>query len=289
MTSDDRPGVGGGWWSDGEVEYGMTTIKQTIKRITPPSVWSALGYGHSVWLQGAVWYLSRKRWISVQRLRGFKDRHKGQRCFIIGNGPSLRDMDLSPLREEYTFGLNRIYLLFSEIGFTTTYLVSVNYLVIEQCADEISALSMPKFIAWHARDVINLDQNIVFIRSCPRGLGFSTNPSRCIWEGATVTYVAMQLAYYMGFSQVILIGVDHNFATEGPPHKVVVSQGDDPNHFSSGYFGRGFRWQLPDLEMSEKAYSLAREAFARAGREILDATVGGKLQVFPKIAYESLF
>ena len=181
----------------------MTMIKQTIKRIAPPRVWNALTYSYSVGLQGAVWYLSRKRWISAQRLRGFKDRHKGQRCFIIGNGPSLRHMDLGPLREEYTFGLNRIYLLFPEIGFATTYFVSVNRLVIEQCAAEISALSMPKFIAWHAREVIDFDPNTIFIRSCPRGLDFSTDPSRCIWEGATVTYVAMQLAYNMGFKQVI--------------------------------------------------------------------------------------
>lgn len=97
-------------------------------------------------------------------------------------------------------------------------------------------------------------------------------------EGGNVTYVAMQLAYYMWLSKAILIGVDHNFATQGQPHKVVVSQGDDPNHFSRRYFGRDFRWKLPDLEMSEIAYRLAGEGYVGAGREILDATVGGKLE-----------
>jgi len=88
---------------------------------------------------------------------------------------------------------------------------------------------------------------------------------------------------------VILIGVDHNFQTKGKPNETVVSEGDDPNHFNPGYFGKGFRWQLPDLETSERAYTMAREAYQKAGREILDATIGGKLQVFPKVAYDSLF
>ena len=93
----------------------------------------------------------------------------------------------------------------------------------------------------------------------------------------------------MGFQQVFLVGVDHQFATQGEANKTVVSEGDDPNHFSPAYFGRGFRWQLPDLETSEMAYKMAREAFQGAGRQVIDATVGGLLQVFPKVEYASLF
>jgi hypothetical protein len=93
----------------------------------------------------------------------------------------------------------------------------------------------------------------------------------------------------MGFTQVILIGVDHSFASKGEANKTVVSDGDDPNHFSPHYFGKGFRWQLPDLETSEIGYALARKAFEKAGRQVLDATVGGKLTIFPKVDYESLF
>lgn len=268
----------------------MTGIKQRIKRIAPPCIWNVLGHGYLVWwLDRAVWYLSYKPRVSVQRLQAFKNKHKGQRCFIIGSGPSLRHMDLSPLREEYTFGLNRIYLLFPEIGFITTYLVCVDHLTIKQCAAEISALSMPKFIGWRARDVIKFDQSTMFMRSCSSRRDFSTSPSCCIWEGSTVTYVAMQLAYYMGFSKVILIGVDHNYgAQQGSPYKEVIMQGDDPHHFSNNYFSRGFRWRLPNLEASEMAYRLARETYARAGREILDATVGGKLEVFPKVDYSEI-
>jgi hypothetical protein len=93
----------------------------------------------------------------------------------------------------------------------------------------------------------------------------------------------------MGFEQVILIGVDHNFVTKGDANKTVTSQGDDPNHFAPNYFGKGFKWQLPDLETSERAYRMARAAYEDDAREVLDATVGGKLTVFPKVNYTTLF
>ena len=216
--------------------------------------------------------------------------HANQRCFIIGNGPSLRQTELSHLRNEYTFGLNRIYLLFTELGFTTTYLVSVNDLVLEQCANEMQDLSLPKFFTWRARRWFLSGTNTTYIDTDFTGEeDFASQITGRIFEGYTVTYVALQLAYHMGFSRVILVGVDHSFVTQGAANQAVVSQGDDPNHFASNYFGKGFKWQLPDLAGSERAYTMARNAYAKAGRQVLDATVGGKLTIFPKVHYLSLF
>jgi hypothetical protein len=104
-----------------------------------------------------------------------------------------------------------------------------------------------------------------------------------------VTYVAMQLAYHLGYREVVLIGVDHSFSTTGPAHQLVTSAGDDPNHFDPSYFGKGYRWQLPDLVMSEQAYSLAKAAFEAAGGSIVDATVGGRLTIFPKADFSTIF
>lgn len=206
---------------------------------------------------------------------------------VIGNGPSLSGMDLSPLRGEVTFGMNRVYLLFERLGFATTYYTCVNRLVLEQCGSEIERLAMPKFLSWPGRRHV---RDAHFVRCEWREpLGFGGDPTRGVWLGATVTYFTLQLAYYMGFRTVVLIGVDHRFSTPGPANQVVTSTGADPNHFSGEYFGRGFRWQLPDLEASERAYRLARERFESDGREVVDATVGGALTVFPKVAYGSLF
>ena len=83
--------------------------------------------------------------------------------------------------------------------------------------------------------------------------------------------------------------MDHNLRHQGQAQHHRHLHGDDPNHFSAGYFGKGFRWQLPDLETSEIGYTMARKAYRKAGREVLDATVGGKLTIFPKVDYNSLF
>jgi hypothetical protein len=110
-----------------------------------------------------------------------------------------------------------------------------------------------------------------------------------VFEGSTVTFVALQIAFHLGFQDVILVGVDHSFTSQGEPNAAVVSDGADLNHFSPAYFGKGFRWQLPDLAASERAYRLAHRAYESAGRRVMDATIGGKLEVFPKVDFRSLF
>ena len=266
----------------------MHPLVRIAKRIVPSVAWTtAAGYYHA-WNRVAEWYLNRKYWASVDRLLKLKDKHQGERCVIIGNGPSLQKTDTSLLKDEITFGMNRVYIAFDDWGFSTTYYVAVNKLVVEHFAHDIARLPMPKFISWDSLDLIDFMPDMIFLKSL-HDPGFFTDVTQGIWQGATVTYAAMQLAYYMGFQQVILIGVDHSFSTQGEPNKTVVSEGDDPNHFDSRYFGKGYRWQLPDLVTSELAYRLARYQFELAGREIIDATIDGKLEVFPKADYHTLF
>jgi hypothetical protein len=114
-----------------------------------------------------------------------------------------------------------------------------------------------------------------------RSSQFNTQHGR----GATVTYAALQLAFHMGYEEAVLLGVDHAFEAKGEPHSVVLAERPDSDHFDPAYFGNGVRWQLPDLETSEVAYGFARTHFERAGRRVVDATIGGKLTVFPKVDY----
>jgi hypothetical protein len=230
---------------------------------------------------------------SMRRLRRFHNLHAGKRCFILGNGPSLNSTDLSLLKDELTFCSNRFYLMFDRPelrGFRPTYYVCANDLVVEQCAADIEQLSMPKFIGWHNRDHIRFTDDTTFLwtRGGLRSWFFTDLTEGC-WEGSTVTMVAIQLAYYMGLSEVVLVGVDHSYQYNGNPHAEVTSQGHDPNHFAGDYFGKGFRWHLPDLEGSELSYRVAQFMFKQSGRRIVDATIGGKLDVFPKVDYASLF
>ena len=271
-------------------------MKQQLKQITPSSLWNfARATNDSIRripeLPAA--YLHPWRRESIRRLTALKDLHKGKRAFVIANGPSLKQTNMSKLKNEFTFGMNRIYLMFPELGFSTTYLTVVNDLVIEQTAADLAILSLPKFLAWRSRrhfpSDLPISQLPTFLYTSYTGPRFSIDVRRRVWEGATVTNVTLQLAFHMGFQQVILIGLDHNYSTKGKPNTTVTSQGDDPNHFSPSYFGKGFRWQLPDLETSEIGYVMARDAYQKAGREILDATIGGKLTIFAKVNYDSLF
>lgn len=270
----------------------MASIKETLKQITPRPVWGA---ARSTWngLQNAALWPEATfhpwRRESIRRLGELKDIHRGERAFIIGNGPSLKNTDLRKLKNEYTFGMNRIYLGFPEMGFETTYFLTVNSLVIEQCAEDIRNLKMPRFVCWRSHKEIGAAPDLNFLHTTYTGPKFALDARGRLWESATVTYIALQLAYHMGFEEVILIGVDHNYAAQGKPNTTIVSQGDDKDHFHAGYFGKGFRWQLPDLETSERGYHMARQAYEAAGRRVIDATVGGKLTIFPKAEYESLF
>ena len=225
--------------------------------------------------------LTRDGRRSRSLLTDCRDEFRGERAVIIGNGPSLKDTDMSLLRNEFTFGLNRFYLATDDLGWAPTFLVCINELVIQQVHLELAAVPSRKFFRWSTRHLFPNAPRTTFLhsRTVP---SFAGDVRHGLWEGATVTYVAMQLAFHMGFQTVLLVGVDHSFTTQGPAHQVVQSTGADPDHFHPSYFGAGFRWQLPDLETSEMAYRQARRAHESAGRRIVDCTVGGQLNAFPK-------
>lgn len=225
--------------------------------------------------------IDRRGRRSRSELREIAGKYKGERCFIIGNGPSLANTDLALLRDQHTFALNRGYLLFDRLGGPSTFLVAVNQHVIRQFSDELLAAGSRTFMSWKSRRHLPKDAAVTFVRR-RRRFTFAEDVSDGAWEGATVTYLAMQLAFHLGFTEVVLVGVDHSFASKGKPNQLVTATEADRNHFDPNYFGPGVQWQLPDLDISERAYVLARDRYATAGRTILDATVGGKLTVFPK-------
>jgi hypothetical protein len=185
-----------------------------------------------------------------------------------------------------------VYLLFEKLGFETSYHVCINELVLEQFAPDIGRMSMPKFLNWNRRRLFDAgSEGVSFVRISPRlADGFSLDPRRSIFGGGTVTYAALQIAFFMGFAEVILIGVDHSFVERGTPNDVQVRlAAQDLNHFHPNYFPPGSRWQLPDLRRSEIAYELARRAYEAASRRILDATVDGRCPVFERVEFASLF
>ncbi len=248
-------------------------------------------------------YMSASRGVALtpneKRILSYKDYGRGKRAFIIGNGPSLNKVDLRLLKDEETFGVNAIYLNREKMGFLPTHYIVEDIFVAEDRADEINALHGPtKWIGNYLRYCLSGDEETCWLNvACDYSnyLGFphfSDNAARIVWVGGTVSYIAMQLAFFMGYDEVYLVGFDHSYSVpkdakvEG---RAITSTSDDPNHFHPDYFGKGYRWHDPRVDRMEAAYQKARSAFRAANREIFNATAGGKLEVFDRVDFESLF
>jgi hypothetical protein len=172
------------------------------------------------------------------------------------------------------------------MGFKNDFLVGINGLVLSQFNEEIEELNMPKFLNWKSRKFFtNENKNIHFIYKNFFGKKFGKDISKSINPAATVTYAALQIIYYMGFSEVLIIGMDHNFITKksNTPNKTEIRDEElDVNHFHPNYFPKGSKWETPDLTSSEYFYSIAKRVFEEDGRKIYDCTINGKCQVFDK-------
>ncbi|MFT2091655.1 6-hydroxymethylpterin diphosphokinase MptE-like protein [Paraglaciecola sp. 2405UD69-4] len=222
-------------------------------------------------------------------LEYLKNRHFGERAIIICNGPSLNQMDLSFLKREKTIGLNKIYLGFKKFNFYSNYYVAVNKKVLEQSHQEINRLTCHKFLSNRCTDLFQKDCLTHVIKTNNPPARFSTDLLQGMEEGWTVTYAALQVAYYLGFKDIFIIGMDHRFEYNGAPNAESVMTQSDPNHFSPDYFAKGSKWDNPDLENSERSYEIARQVYGENNRRIFDATVNGNCDIFEKVDYKSIF
>ena len=219
--------------------------------------------------------------MTDQRLTRFRALHQGARCVIVCNGPSLNQTDLGLLRGEIVFGLNKIHLGLARFGFYPRYLVAVNDKVIAQSQAAYARMTAIKFLTERAAPLFAQDALTYHIHTSGLTERFYGDITQGVREGHTVTHAALQIAYYMGFAEVVIVGMDHRFAPSGPPNSEQVMQGPDPNHFSPAYFG-GQSWDAPNLAESEISYQAALARFAAEGRQIWDATVEGACTIFPK-------
>ncbi len=245
----------------------------------------------------------------IADMEQFRNSHEGERCVIIGNGPSLNDLDLGRLRTENTIGVNGIFYAES-IDFPLTYYVVEDTSVMEENLDAIKGYAAGhKFFPTIYRkmygevDVAEGAANGVTYFTMNRGFyakespnfcipRFSTDASQRLYCGQSVTIINLQLAYYMGFSEVYLIGMDFSYTipdsakVEGD---LITSTEDDVNHFHKDYFGKGKTWKDPKLDRVLNNYQMAKVMFEADGRAIYNATAGGKLEIFERRDFHKVF
>ncbi len=233
----------------------------------------------------------------------FKDIHRGERCVIIGNGPSLNEMHLPLLEDEYTIGVNGIFYAAEQMGFDLSYYVVEDTAVIKDNLEMIKRYPAGhKFFPSIYRDQVGEASNVSYFMM-NRGYYEQRSPAYCVprfstdvaqraFSGQSVTIINLQLAYYMGFSEVVLIGMDFSYTIPDDAQidgVNITSMSDDPNHFHPDYFGKGKVWKDPQLDRVLANYQLAKLMYEADGRRILNATAGGNLHLFDRVPYEDLF
>lgn len=235
---------------------------------------------------------------NLEFLRSLPGKHQGRRAFIVGNGPSLRVSDLDTIHSvgDIAFAFNKIYLAFGETRFRPTYYMAEDLFVCRNNADAISGLTgFPKLFPEMMLRYIKKDADTyVFSMTFQKGsapVSFVSETPLHLYSGYTVTYSALQMALLMGCDPIYLIGVDFSFV-EPPADRTdgdVFVHLDERNHFHPGYRVEGEKWSRPDQGFATRSYESAKELAERNGSRIFNATRGGKLDVFERVSFDSLF
>ncbi|WP_153798949.1 6-hydroxymethylpterin diphosphokinase MptE-like protein [Foetidibacter luteolus] len=236
---------------------------------------------------------------NLEKWKQLKDKYKGERIFVIGNGPSLNRTSVHLLKDEYTMCFNRINLMFERLNFKPDFYVVIDDLVVLDNDKEINTEILPQvkyafFPDIHPSNVdfinyIDHAENVHWFKSdIP---AFRSDLPYC-GHNKTVVNAGLQIAAYLGFSEIYMIGVDMAFSDQKV--KKITSRDwqageNDPNHFDPRYFGNGRKYHNPTVpEMIEK-FEEGKKFFDKLGVKIYNAGVGGKLEVFPRVNFDSLF
>lgn len=232
-----------------------------------------------------------------KKLLKYQNKHKGQRCFIIGNGPSLTMEDLDKLKNEICFASNKIYLAFDKTSWRPKYYCTSDLTIIKNNVDRINSISgIEKFSIWDAKSILCLNlKDCIYIapnRSDyvypSKPFKFSFNPLVEIYLGHMVTYVMIQLAFYMGFVKIYLLGVDFNYSSGIDVNGNYFEEKGKNEYFDGTYMRPNEERFLPNLKYSHMAFVSAKHAALKKGVKISNATRGGKLEVFERVDFDKI-
>ena len=221
--------------------------------------------------------------------------HRGKRCFLVGTGPSLNKLDLSKLQNEVVMACNGAILI-EELNIN--YFISVSHYFYKSHFERINSYSCERFfLPYYLHDLVPQTptswlQTLEFDQyqnlNLTNPYRFSTDIAQTVFLGGTVIYPALQILHYLGFDEVILIGVDHNYGPMDESKTQIISSSDLKAHFTRDYYTQPTQVYI-DFPAMNRAYQLAKEAYDRSERRILNATPGSKLNTYPRVQFDSLF
>lgn len=232
-------------------------------------------------------------------LKQNKNRHKGKRCFIVGTGPSMNTIDCRCLKDELVFAVNgAIYLKNLE----PSYFVSVSDVFWRHHRKALCDLSCRRFLPYWMQGPLNSDCPTSWINApLPRTkdiagqpivapLIFSDQAHKFVALGGTVMFVCLQIAWHLGFSEIVFLGVDHNYGTDFGKHAggtILNSNQFKGAHFMDNYYSGGM-FHLDFFSM-DRAYLMGKKFYENSGRRIYNATPGSKLKTYPLVELGDMF
>ncbi len=270
------------------MKYHITISPEKIKRIKEKRIVRFLLLPY-IRLRRQVNNKLYRQSIDSDNVSSFKDRHLNEACFIIGNGKSLTLEDLEiieNIKDVKTFASNRIYKLYDETKWRPNYYVAFEPEFVTQNIDKIVNVDAdfvflnmigkkkchnhpPKRVVW-----LNCTSSFCINRYTTKNISFSYDPANYIGDGYSVTFTALQLAVYMGFKTIYLIGMDHYVSKRSFSHFYESSKAE----YNTDTY----------LEGIEFGYRKAKESAEKMGVKILNATRGGKLEVFQRIEFDDV-
>ena len=237
---------------------------------------------------------------SIHALENLHNKHAGETVVIIGNGPSLNETPIEELGGVSTFGVNGIFYASDRLPDLLSYYVVEDSSVFHENLEKIKSFEAGcKLFPTNYLDSFSdeeISDEVIFFRMNGGFYGrktgtlchprFSLDPRQRLYCGQSVTIINLQLAYWMGFQRVILIGMDFSYQIPEDADRegdIITSNSDDVNHFHPDYFGKGKTWKDPKLDRVLINYRLAGEMYKADGREIINSTIGGNLNLFPRL------
>jgi hypothetical protein len=259
---------------------------------------SELGFCHCSSAFDPGWAVSLLMRHEYIRLLQFKGKHSGERCFIIGNGPSLSPADLDMIAGENSFAVNKIYAIFGQTRWRPTYYVTRDKEMFPTIQAELREhIQCPAFYEFNT--ILGIEdfrltnfyyymvENRVQWTPAPYDtVPFSEDPF-LLQVGGSVAYACMQLAAYMGFKEIVLLGIDNTPAVTVKSNGMVIDRGHDyKDHFTESY--KSGTVYLSRIDFINAAYKSARVYAEQHGISILNATRGGELDVFERAELDGL-
>lgn len=239
----------------------------------------------------------RSRHVSRNELKMLKDSKKGRRCFIVGNGPSLKIEDLDKLVYEDTFAVNRIYKIFNQTQWRPTFYFSQDTRILDEISGDIEKISresegifLNSYVYSKLKKNVRKQKNVYFFYinysdPFPDLPNFSEEISEQFYEGFTVAYACIQMAVYMGYSEIYIIGTDHSYNMNRINTGEVIKK-DGVQNYMPGLEGKLV--YPPQMEKSTLAFRKARQCCDEKGIVIKNATRGGMLEEFERVDFDTL-